>query len=285
MNPGEVVARERRRATPAAVAAFASVIVFIVAIAINQSAAPDSRTDSQFLISFNEDSGTLLIASILQAAGLLLVTGPLMFMFSAVAARSEAVRPSLIGIVIAGPLFLAVGTVLQWVAFDNAATEFARPGGGAGIPVGEYTEDLIREQGVFDAAQGFTFAGTLGFVVAVVYTSLHAMRTGLLTRFWGSLGMALGVSVLFLGFLGILVLIVAFGLLIAGLWPGGRPAAWDAGRAIPWPKSGESSPAEDAGEEAAEPARVGEPSTGSAVDSSGSDGSPEPAPRKRKRRQ
>ena len=56
------------------------------------------------------------------------------------------------------------------------------------------------------------------------------MRVGLLTRFWGSLGMALGVSILFLGLLGMLVFFAAVGALIAGLWPRGRPPAWAAGR-------------------------------------------------------
>ena len=59
--------------------------------------------------------------------------------------------------------------------------------------------------------------------------------------------MALGVSLLFLGFIGVLVFILALGLLIVGAWPGGRPAAWEAGRAIPWPKPGEEPPEEDAG--------------------------------------
>ena len=38
----------------------------------------------------------------------------------------------------------------------------------------------------------------LGGIVVVGYTCLFAMRVGLLTRFWGSLGIAVGVAALLL---------------------------------------------------------------------------------------
>jgi hypothetical protein len=277
VNPESTVARERRLALPVAIAAFGAVAVFIAAIIVNQGSDVGSAdSDSQFLVTFDEDRSTLLLGSILQALGMLLVIAPLFYLFQAASARSDAVRPALLGVTVAGPLFLAVGTILQWAAFDHAANEFATTGGGLGIPVGEYAENLVQDQGIYDAAQGFTFAGTLGFVVAVVYTALHAMRAGLLTRFWGTLGMALGVSVLFLGFVGVLVFILALGITYAGWWPGGRPAAWDAGKAIPWPRPGEEPPADEAtaAPQPADPAEE-EPAP------------PEPAgppPRKRKRR-
>lgn len=279
MTPESIVARERRFAVPVAIAAFASVAAFIAAILVNSgSDINDSGTDAQFLASFDDNGGTLLLATVLQAAGMLLVIAPLFYLFQAASARSETMRGALVGVTVAGPLFLALGTVLQWVAFDHAASEFASAGGGVGVPA----EDLIQDQGTFDAAQGFTFAGTLGFVVAAVYTALQAMRAGLLTRFWGTLGMALGVSLLFLGFIGVLVFILALGLLIVGAWPGGRPAAWEAGRAIPWPKPGEEPPEEDAGPPGPEdePAVINPPGPTDDTPSASSG----PPPRKRKRR-
>lgn len=275
MSPDRVVARERRSARPVGAAAVAAAVLFVVAIVVNQSAGVgEANTDSQFLLDFDEESGTLLLASFVQAAGMLLVIAPLFYLFRAAAARSDRMRTSLIGITVAGPVFLAAGTVLQWFAFDQAASDFATTGGGLGVPVGEYAEDLIRDQGAYSAAQGFTFAGTLGFVIAIVYTALNAMRVGLLTRFWGTLGMALGVSMLFLGFIGVLVFVLAIGLLILGAWPGGRPPAWDAGVAIPWSRPGE----EAAGDR--------EPDAeGANPEPSPDPGSSGPPPRKRKRRQ
>lgn len=285
MSPDEVVARERRFARPVTIAAFAAIVAFIAAIAVNQGATlAEADTDAQFLAEFSDNSGNQLLGAVLQALGFLLAIAPLFYLFQAAAARSDAVRSALVGITVAGPLFLALGAVLQWYAFDQAASEFSSTGGGVGIPVGEYAEELIQDQATFDAAQGFTFAGTLGLIVAIVYTSLHAMRTGLLTRFWGSLGMALGVSVLFLGFVGILVFVLALGMLIGGLWIGDRPAAWDAGKAVPWPSAGGRAPPDDEpeGGSTPEPVNPTESATGS---DQRPQGPATPPPRKRKRRQ
>jgi hypothetical protein len=251
VSPSAILERERSRALPTALATFTGLAMMIVAIAVGTGGTSSAETEAQLLADFPEDRDPLLIAAILQAAGMALLVAPLFYLFQAASARSEAMRQALIGVTVAGPLFFAVSFILQWVAFDQAAGDFATPGGGLGVPVGEYAEDLLSEQSAFGAAQGFEFAGLLGTVVGVVYTSLHAMRVGLLTRFWGSLGMALGVSLLFLGFLGLLVFFLAVGMLVAGWWPGGRPPAWDEGRAIPWPRPGEGEEEEE--EEEGEP--------------------------------
>ena len=76
----------------------------------------------------------------------------------------------------------------------------------------------------------------------MIYTPLQAVRAGLLTRFFGTLGMALGVSIILLGPPGTLLLalwIGGLGLLFVGRTPGGRPPAWEAGQAIPWLRPGE----------------------------------------------
>lgn len=85
---------------------------------------------------------------------------------------------------------------------------------------------------------GFELAGRLGFAVAMAYTAFQCLKTGLLSRFWGSLGAALGaVSFLFAEFS--LLWFIYAALLIAGWVPGGRPPAWATGEAMPWPKPGE----------------------------------------------
>ncbi len=84
---------------------------------------------------------------------------------------------------------------------------------------------------------GLGLAGALGFTISIVYVALWTMRVGLIGRFWGSLGMALGaVSILFPQFT--LLWFIYAGLLIAGFVPGGRPPAWPAGEAMPWPPPG-----------------------------------------------
>jgi hypothetical protein len=90
----------------------------------------------------------------------------------------------------------------------------------------------------------FGFAGGLSLIIGLFYTSLWAMRTGILSRFWAALGMALGVTVLLGIILFLLIWFAYLGLLIAGWLPKGRPPAWAAGEAIPLPTAGEKAAAD-----------------------------------------
>jgi hypothetical protein len=107
----------------------------------------------------------------------------------------------------------------------------------------EEASNAIGESGAHGAAIGFGLGGRLGLAVALLYSCLFAMRVGLLTRFWGSLGMALGVAALLLRVEFTTIWFIYFGLLLIGRLPGGRPPAWDAGEAIPWPTPGEKAAA------------------------------------------
>lgn len=121
------------------------------------------------------------------------------------------------------------------------------------------------------AVSGFGIAGALGLAVALFYVGLWSMRTGLLGRFWASLGMALGVAIVFGLFPLALIWFLYLALLFAAWLPGGRPPAWEAGEAIPWPTPGES---------AAEELEPAEGEEASSTDGPGSSGER----RKRKQR-
>jgi hypothetical protein len=104
--------------------------------------------------------------------------------------------------------------------------------------------NAVTEASLSGTVAGFGLAGAFGLIIALFYTSLWAMRTGLLGRFWGSLGMALGVAIL-IGFIPLaMIWFVYLGLLFMGWLPGGRPPAWEAGAAVPWPTPGEKAAAE-----------------------------------------
>jgi hypothetical protein len=80
--------------------------------------------------------------------------------------------------------------------------------------------------------------GVLALVFGMIYTNLWCMRLGLLTRFWGALGMAFGLFLvipLFPPIPGLVLWFAIIGLMLAGLWPRPLPPAWAAGEAIPWP--------------------------------------------------
>ena len=146
------------------------------------------------------------------------------------------------------------------------------------------------DSGALKAAQGLVLPGLLGLIVAMAYTSLQALRAGLLTRFVGSLGVGLGVAAIFIpplvllpavlwaGFLGYL------GLLFLDRAPGGRPPAWAAGEAIPWPRPGdEETSAPRPSPDAIEGQATEVPVSGDSAE--GSQGAqPQAGRRKRKRR-
>jgi hypothetical protein len=149
---------------------------------------------------------------------------------------------------------------------DKGAKEFAEKFE-ADSPAGELSacrdqkeeEDLasnaIKDSSIVTAGQFMGFVGGLSLVVALFYTGLWSLRTGLLSRFWGSLGMAVGVAAL-IGLTPLALLwFIYLGFLLLGRVPGGKPPAWAAGEAIPWPTPGQKAAAEIEGpgaEDAAE---------------------------------
>ncbi|HEY3491512.1 MAG TPA: hypothetical protein VGK43_01085, partial [Solirubrobacterales bacterium] len=89
------------------------------------------------------------------------------------------------------------------------------------------------------------------------------------------LGMALGVAALFGLLPFVLLWFLYFGVLLLDRLPGGRPPAWAAGEAIPWPTPGEKAAAELEPEDGWEDDSQAEP---------GDEGESEPT-RKRKQRE
>ncbi|MGA7397451.1 MAG: hypothetical protein WBW62_08400 [Solirubrobacterales bacterium] len=257
---------ERRWALTASLAAVGGVALFFIGIMIGGSQAGSGVANS--MINLQDSSTNAWIGTVLQSIGIASLAIPLGFLFTAALARSDRMRRGLIGVVVAAPIFFAIAGILSTATLVSASGEF----GGASDPAvvkcvdekkADFTEDagtanekpssedletfqedcendvagdLRNEAGLAGIAAGFGIAGSFGLIIGIVYTSLNAMRVGLLTRFWGSLGMALGAVSLLPGFLFLtLVWFLYVGLLFSGRIPGGRPPAWAAGVAIPWP--------------------------------------------------
>jgi len=240
MDKGQIE-RERRTGRISGIVGLIGVVLFVGAGATGL--ASDFRSADGFagsLAAFPGEESGLLILLALQAAGILLFTAPLLALFAAVRDRTTAIRPGLIGLCIAGPLFFAGSLVATYFAIDAAASTFDPSMVESGTDVDDAARDVFLDQGAANVKNGLEFAGRLGLTFIMVYTSLYAMRTGLMTRFWGTLGMALGVGVILLGAPALLAFFIAISLMVAGLWPGGRTPAWDGGVAIPWPKPGET---------------------------------------------
>ena len=250
-SKAEVLEWERRWATPAALAAFAAVVLVIGAIVIVTQGVGTGSGDATLLQDVDRHRTAQMISSILQAIGVGLLAAPLYYLFRAARSRSEKMRGQLVGVVVAAPLFLAGLAILSGVSTLHAASTFVSNDvpriTAHGISLSGEHANNVASEAIDNAplrplAAGFGIAGQLGFVVGMFYTSLYAMRTGLLSRFWGSLGMALG-AVSFIFFQFALLWFVYLGLLLLGRVPGGRPPAWAAGEAIPWPTPGEKAAA------------------------------------------
>ncbi len=133
---------------------------------------------------------------------------------------------------------------------DRSAEEFADefPSSAGQTPlaaceakVGEEdrASNAIRDSTLLTIGQFASLAGGLSLVIGLLYTGLWTMRTGLLPRFWGSLGMAVGFASL-IGFSPLtFIWFIYVGVLLLGVLPGGRPPAWASGEAMPWPTPGE----------------------------------------------
>ena len=298
----QTLAREKKFALPVGLAAIAGVALILATFGDSAAAVRTSEGIADRLREVDADSGAIMLASLLQAVGWLLLAAPLIYLFKAAQVRAPRVRAGLIGLVVVAPLFLAVGSVLSAVAVTGAASDFVatpaseyskciedkqagsgptdgRAGttgaagatgeqgsqGGEGLTRAEATaeceDEAARELRTATSLAGFEtgfgLAGLLGFTIAVVYTSLWGLRTGLLPRFWGSLGIALGAVFVFFT-LFTLVWFVYLGFLLAGWVPGGRPPAWASGQAEPWPKGGSLFGGRPAEEEAAAPDLDGE---------------------------
>jgi hypothetical protein len=270
-----VLAREQRWALPVGLATLVAIAVFIASVVIVSSLGGTGEADD--LRAVHEHGSKITLSSILQGAAFLLLAAPLVYLFRAALARAPSMRRQFLPLVVLAPLALAVASVLNGVAANDAATTFAEGKGKSTLTTREATAECRSERGEDASSFGEEFGGgskalsdcaaekraddraenalsetslrslsallqligTLAFAFALAYACFHAMRVGLLSRFWGALGIALGVASIFGLFIFALIWFVYFGLLVAGWVPGGRPPAWAAGEAVPRPTPGD----------------------------------------------
>ncbi len=246
MSRQEILERERRWARPVAFAAILTPPLYIASTFLETtSEVSRSGLDTERFRGIDAAGAALTGSVVLRTVAFVLMCLPLLYVFRAAQARSDRVSGAMIGFAVIGPVLLAVQTVVAYIAQTQVASDFvadAAPGG----DVFTLLDDLSEDSTAFDVAANLLLPAILGTAVAMIYVSLQAMRVGLLTRFFGTLGMALGV--------GTVLIAPAFSLLAISIWigwlgfvildrvPRGRPPAWAAGIAIPWPRPGEEPP-------------------------------------------
>ena len=289
MSAADTLAFEARWRVRAAIVGGAAALATLGGQAWLISITQKSKTSelTYQLLFYNSHRGSLLPASIIIGIGLILLIGPLLFMFRATKAR----RPQLPGIALVtawvGPIAAGIGQIVLQIVLLNKAHTFAT----TGAQTYQQAKHLT-DAGSLKAVQGLALAGQLSLGFAFVLISLNAMRVGLLTRFMGVLGIIVGV--LFVIPLGTLQVVQPFWLLaltalFLGRWPNGVPPAWQTGEAEPWPSQQElreqrekAKGAQGGGD--GKPAPTPEPEPAAAGAGQGTEAPAHPSSKKRKRK-
>jgi Domain of unknown function (DUF4386) len=229
----EQLEAERRFSRIAGLAAIAAGVIFAAGAYWYQSINGDAPEDNSpaLLRFFEQHTGELLGASILQGIGMLLVVVVALHLYRATKARDPGATPVVQVMAIYGPVAFALSTVIRAIALAVLASDFA----GREFQSLDAADDIFKNP-VLIAATVIGFSGVLALGYWFVKGCLDAMRVGLLTRFMGWIGVAMGPA-LILGFGTLLmpVWLIALGAMLLGLWPRGAPLAWSEGRAVPWP--------------------------------------------------
>lgn len=243
MNRQQILERERSGARLAGIAAISAAPLYIASSYMRgtSSVVDFSLATEQFRAAHGETS-QLLISAVLGALGVAVLVIPLLYLFRAAQARSERVSGPMLGFVFIGPILLGAALVISALAQRQIASDFVA----RSVPGGDiYTllDDLINDSTLATVGSNLVFPGVLGTIVALVYVPLQAMRVGLLTRFFATLGMALGVALILIPYqyslLAASIWFAWLGFIFLGKVPNGRPPAWVAGAAIPWPRPGD----------------------------------------------
>jgi hypothetical protein len=193
---------------------------------------------------YDDRAGTVLLTAFARGLGFVAVGYMLLYLGTAVRARSPAFRGFWLYLALAGGLLGAIATIMFTVGTSSEISDFL--GGARTVD----RADDIGDSTVLVAAQLMGIPGTqaiglasLGLGLAWVVICLNAMRIGLLTRFMGVLGIICG-ALIVLPILSPLPIVQTFWLgamamLLAGRWPNGLPPAWSTGEAQAWPSQQE----------------------------------------------
>lgn len=243
MNKTQILERERRWAKLAGFSAIAIVPIYIASTYLEGSTSVFEFTlATERIRAADADASQLLLASVLRGISFLLYLAPLLYLFRAAQARSSRVSPAMLGFVFIGPILFAAWVVISNVAQTQIAADFVAQAG-AGGDIYTLLDDLASDSTIASVGANLFFPAVLGVLVAMIYVPLQAQRVGLLSRFFATLGMALGASLLLISpqfsLLALSIWFAWLGFTILDRLPKDRPPAWDAGEAIPWPSPAE----------------------------------------------
>jgi hypothetical protein len=254
---------ERKWGPGAAAAAFGAALLPIAATIYASSLLGKlpSNADDVFLERVHAHASGYIGAGVITAIGTILLGPVLVYLYYAIKARRPQIPRIALILAVAAPLLAGAAGVARQAVLAHTADQFVaqpiRPATQAQKDALKNAKtaseqlkatDALGRQAVAKKKLQSGSVATVAYVglianlflgTAFVLMGMHAMRSGILSKFMGVLGVIVGAltAVPLLGGAPVVQLfwLVAIGILFLNRWPQGRGPAWDAVESIPWP--------------------------------------------------
>jgi hypothetical protein len=237
VNRDEQLSWEARWGRPAGVAAiFAGILFLVAALVFPPKDRPGIESYPDALLSIDQRPSAYFAYVALPVVASILAAGVFYFLFRATQARGGGMPRWFVYIIVGAPIVYAISQALFAIELRDLADRFASQDTIRGKAGGDKADDLANFSVL---VEGLRSAGFVAIAFLYVMLPLRARRVGLITPFMSILGIIVG-ALTVLATLGVAPVIQAFwlgamGVLLLGIWPGGRGPAWESGEAQPWP--------------------------------------------------
>ena len=267
---------EARLGRPAALSAFAAIVLEVASSVLQVTASQDSpdRDDplryGKTLTNFDDNASALLGSAVTHALATFFAAGALFYLFRAARHRRPELPQMVQWLLPVTPVLITIAVIANWSGLNDAADRFDTPGGAADVratPSREQRTDVAdycrrRERSVAARREcratnerreavanklvednqstigaATLFAGSIALAFAYVIIALNAMRAGLLSRFMGILGIIVGALIVLPLLPGIPVVQIFWLGALGMLFLG----SWPGGRGTAW-ETGEATP-------------------------------------------
>lgn len=253
----EQLARETERRSRLAVPAFAAGVLYLLSgivtasvaggaptVGVLQGLAPAMRGEVVPAISpraaevkyLSHHASSLIITSALAAVAIGVLTLVLLLLADAARLRRPSSWPLARPLILVGGAGLALISVVHQVVLAIETHKFAT----GHVFTNSAVDNALAKSTPNVVSQYLDLLAGLAVAVAMIVIVVNAIRTGLVTRWLGVVGVISGILI-FLPIGGATLevipafFLVAIGILYVGKWPNGTPPAWESGEARPWP--------------------------------------------------
>ena len=194
-----------------------------------------SNRDRVALVHIHDHEAVYVLTAILSVLSFATLAVVLWYLFRVTRHRRPALPSWLEPLIWIGPVLFAVALAIGTADQLSAASDFVK-GPLTEVRANRITDNLAVAPRIVGQAGAFALA------VSLVMVSLNAMRSGLLTRFLGIIGVLIG-AMLVLPILPSQVFQIfwlgALAAIYVNRYPGGRGQAWETGEADVWPSAAE----------------------------------------------